>query len=237
MTSIPSASRSALHLPAITTTAVSVSPSINPDMHSTMLATSAVEVKGRTTPQPIPDLDDSHEQSPDPRRKRRSFFGRTSSDASSRNKPLPTLNATLSSAKGHVVVPVDTPSSSKLTPKRPGTSGSEHHLSRRKTTDQLESIRNSIFGGRKFKLPKESRSIGKRSRNSHQVVVEVKKPDPADTRPIPHDLASRPIPLPLASPIREERPESRGNVGGQTFKDEYACKWSEPIFNPYFLLS
>lgn len=75
-------------------------------------------------------------------RKRHSFFGRSNSDAS-HMKRAPALHSTVSSQ-----------SREAQNPPRPGTALSE---TRRRKTEPLQSIRNSIFGGRKMATPPDSR--------------------------------------------------------------------------------
>ncbi|KAF2208619.1 hypothetical protein CERZMDRAFT_107463 [Cercospora zeae-maydis SCOH1-5] len=132
------------------------------------------------------------------RRKRLSFFGRTTSDANTRKQqPLQPLQASLSTAKGEVPRS-QSRQDAPLT--RPMTAGSEH--ARRKTSDQIESIRNSIFGGRKGSI--SARPNVKRSRQSHP--TESKTPNVAL--------------IPFASPLQEEKAEAKGNVGAQDFRSE-----------------
>jgi hypothetical protein len=77
-------------------------------------------------------------------RKRLSFFGRSSSDASTHLRALSHLNATMHSSKGRSD-PLNPP------PSRPSTAFSQN---RRKTTDPLDSIRKSLFGfGTRKKAP------------------------------------------------------------------------------------
>lgn len=75
-------------------------------------------------------------------RKRHSFFGRSQSDAGGK-ATMPTLHSTMSSNQ-----------SRPAPPSRPGTALSE---TRRRKTEPLEHIRNSIFGGRKKSSPPTSR--------------------------------------------------------------------------------
>ncbi|CAK1366448.1 unnamed protein product [Cercospora beticola] len=161
----------------------------------------AAEVPAAIPARALPDLEaDSASPNDTTRRKRLSFFGRHSSDANTRKQqPMQPLQASISTAKGEVARSQsrqDAPSS------RPMTAGSEH--ARRKTSDQIESIRNSIFGGRKGSI--SSRPNVKRSRHSHQ--IESKKPNVAL--------------IPFASPLQEESPkaEAKGNAGAQDFRDE-----------------
>lgn len=179
------------------------------DGHSATTTTmEAVERTGTTPVRPRLDSELSNHgrasRSPETRRKRLSFFGRSSSDASTR-KPLPQLQVTLSTPRGEVTA-ADS-SDPTLSQTRPGTSGSEHHV-RRKTTDHLESIRNSIFGAKK--LASHGRPIPKRSRHSHQV-------DARDINNANTDL------MPFTNTTNEARPQSKGNAGGQIFKDENDC--------------
>ncbi|KAM3417379.1 hypothetical protein BST61_g5629 [Cercospora zeina] len=149
----------------------------------------------------LPDLDaDLATPNDTTRRKRLSFFGRSTSEANTRKQqPLQPLQASLSTTNGEVA---RSQSRQDAPPTRPLTAGSEH--ARRKTSDQIESIRNSIFGGRKGSI--SSRPAVKRSRNSHQ--VESKKPNVAL--------------IPFASPLQEETPkaDAKGNVGAQDFRNE-----------------
>lgn len=165
----------------------------------------AVETTGPTPARPWAD---GEPEQPSPvdttRRKRLSFFGRSSSDAASRKQqPLQPMQATMTIPNGEVI---ESSATREPQPRRPMTAGSEH--GRRKTTDQLESIRNSIFGAKKVSAM--SRPITKRSRHSHQ--IEAKKPNIGL--------------IPFTSPLQEEapQPEVKGNAGAQDFRNEDDCK-------------
>lgn len=163
-----------------------------------------VETKGPMPTRPLADTE-GEQQSPvadSTRRKRLSFFGRSSSDASTRKQPLQPLQATMSTHKDEL----SGPESIKSQPRRPMTAGSEH--GRRKTSDQIESIRHSIFGGRKGAM----RPTAKRSRHSHQI---------SSLQPQPNVGL-----IPFTSPLQEEitQPEVKGNVGAKDFRDESDCE-------------
>lgn len=163
-----------------------------------------VETKGPMPTRPWTD-NEAEQQSPagdTTRRKRLSFFGRSSSDASTRKQPLQPLQATMSTYKDEL----SGSESLKSQPRRPLTAGSEH--GRRKTSDQIESIRHSIFGGRKSAM----RPTAKRSRHSHQISSIQAQPNVGL--------------IPFTSPLQEEitQPEVRGNVGAKDFRDESDCE-------------
>lgn len=114
-------------------------PTLTPSMDRLQL-----ETKGLTPARPWTDAETSSQTSRSPestRRKRLSFFARSNSDAS--RIPPPTLHATMGTSQSNAGVdPLNPPPHLQ----RPGTAQSE---SKRRTTDPLESIRNSLFGGRK----------------------------------------------------------------------------------------
>lgn len=134
-----------------------------------------LETTGLTPARPWTDAETSSQASRSPestRRKRLSFFGRSNSDAS--KIPPPTLHATMPSTQSNPAVdPLNPPPHLQ----RPNTAQSE---SKRRTTDPLESIRNSLFGGRKHSATnslvnpprpssRQSQKSSKKSRKSQSV--------------------------------------------------------------------
>lgn len=146
-------------------------PTLTPAMDQLHL-----ETTGLTPARPWTDAETSSQTSRSPestRRKRLSFFGRSNSDAS-RIPPSPSLHATMGTSQSNAGVdPLNPPPHLQ----RPSTAQSE---SKRRTTDPLESIRNSLFGGRKHAAAngqvnpprpssRQSQKSSKKSRKSQSV--------------------------------------------------------------------
>ncbi|EME82333.1 uncharacterized protein MYCFIDRAFT_208087, partial [Pseudocercospora fijiensis CIRAD86] len=172
-----------------------------------------------TIMQHAPDTTNQAPDTPDTtRRKRLSFFARSSSDASTKDRPRPPMQPATSNPR---VVHIE-PWNIQL--RRPGTANGEQ---RRRTTDPLGSIRNSLFGGNKKSsgangpiptIPPTSR----RARHSH--TIDTSGMQPANTALIP-----------FTSPLRpeEQRPPSRQAQEFKSEKDYYHHRKKSSISPPF----
>lgn len=157
-------------------------------------------------------LSDSGPDSNGSRRKRLSFFGRSSSDASTKDRPRPSLQATIMRSQKNDLLPLNASIDNN---KRPGTSDSGTTPRRRTTATQLGSIRNSLFGGKKSALAKEqiisaSRPESVRSRYSHSVDT---------TNPTLRSNSA----LSISSTLGIELPRPKSRDALQDFSNEKEC--------------
>lgn len=178
----------------------------------------------RTTQDLAEDTSNESTQTPEhSRRKRLSLFSRSNSDASRRPAPAEIsdiLHATMIHNKGHDVDPLNPPTHNQS---RPGTAQSTD--SRRKPNDALESLRNSLFRGRKRSsangkgnTSRPSSRLSHSSKNSQSIERTNSRTGRANTDLIPFAES-------IPTKIEEQKPRE-----GQFFKSEEECKLAEECF-------